>query len=143
MDQTANDKERDSTFVFNPTGKVIGIIDDAGEVTAAVRDLTAAGFMAREIELLTNEEGAQWIDRTGEGSDVLVHIIGSTEKPQHYYDAPGIVRRIEQALKGSHYGIGVGANDSEQRERVRDILKSHGGHFINYYGYWTAESLEP
>ena len=62
MDQAANDKEATSAFAFNPTGKVIGIIDDAGEAAAALRDLTAAGFTADEIELLTDEEGAQRIE---------------------------------------------------------------------------------
>lgn len=143
MDQAANDKEATSAFAFNPTGKVIGIIDDAGGAAAALRDLTAGGFTADEIELLTDEEGAQRIELPGDASDVSVHIIRSTQKPQEYYDAPGLVRKIEQELKGSHYGIGVGTKDNEARGRVRDILKSHGGHFINYYGHWTAESLEP
>jgi hypothetical protein len=143
MEETTGDRESTSDFIFNPTGKVIGIIDDPGEAAAALRDLAAAGFTAKEIELLTNEEGAQGIDLRGEESKVSVHIIGSTQKPQEYYDAPGIVRKIEQELKGSHYGIGVGAKDGEARGRVRDILKSHGGHFINFYGRWTAEALEP
>ena len=143
MEQTSGEGEANSKFIFNPTGKVIGIIDDAGDAEAALRDLRAAGFTAEEIELLTDEEGAQRIDLTGEGREVSVHIIRSTQQPQVYYDAPIIVSRIEQELKAGHYGIGVGAKDSEARERVRGILKSHGGHFINFYGQWAAEALEP
>ena len=109
----------------------------------ALRELRAAGFTAEEVELLTDEEGAQRIDLTGEGREVVVHIIRSTQQPQDYYDAPRIVRQIEQELKAGHYGIGVGANEREPRERVREILKSHNGHFINFYGQWAAEALEP
>jgi hypothetical protein len=142
MDQTS-DREANAKFVFNPTDKVIGIIDDAGDAQAALRDLKAAGCMAEQLELLTNEEGAQRIELTSEGPEASVHIIGSTQKPQAYYDAPGLVAQIEQELKAGHYGIGVGSTDSEARERARKILKSHGGHFINFYGRWAAEALEP
>ena len=142
MDQ-ASDRGANSKFVFNPTDKVIGIIDDAGDAQAALRDLRAAGFTAEQLELLTNEEGAQRIELTSEEREVPVHIIGSTQKPQAYYDAPGLIAQIEQELKAGHYGVGVGATDSEARERVRKILKSHGGHYINFYGTWAAEALEP
>ena len=142
MDQTS-DRRADSKFVFNPTDKVIGIIDDAGDAQAALRDLRGAGFRVEQLELLTNEEGAQRIELTGEEREVSVHIIGSSQKPQPYYDAPGLLKQIEQELKAGHYGIGIGPTDSEARERVHEILKSHGGHFINYYGRWMAEALEP
>lgn len=46
-------------------------------------------------------------------------------------------------MKAGHYSIGVGAKDGEARERVCEILKSHNGHFINFYGQWAAEALEP
>ena len=142
MDQTS-DRGANSKFIFNPTDKVIGIIDDAGDAQAALRDLRVAGFRMDQVELLTNEEGAQRIELTGEEREVSVHIIGSSQKPQAYYDVPGLVTQIEQELKAGHYGIGVGATDSEARERVRGILKSHGGHYINFYGKWAAEALEP
>jgi hypothetical protein len=143
MEQTPSDRGANSKFIFNPTNKVIGIIDDAGDAEAALRDLRLAGFTAGEVELLTDEKGAQRIDAIGEGREVLVHIIHSTQKPQDYYDAPKIVRQIEQELKAGHYGIGVAAKETEARERVRVILKSHNGHFINFYGQWAAEALEP
>ncbi|HEV2764882.1 MAG TPA: hypothetical protein VGV38_18010 [Pyrinomonadaceae bacterium] len=46
-------------------------------------------------------------------------------------------------MKAGHYGIGVRSKGGEARERVREILKSYGGHFINFYGPWAAEALEP
>lgn len=92
MEQTPSDRSANSAFTFDPTNKVIGLIDDAGDAKAALRDLRAAGFTADEIEALTSEEGAQRIDATGEEREVLVHIIRSTQKPQDYYDAPGLVR---------------------------------------------------
>jgi hypothetical protein len=142
MDQ-ASDRGATSKFVFNPAGKVIGIIDDAGDAQAALRELRGAGFSMAQLELLTNEEAAQRIELTDEEREMSVHIIGPTQKPQSFYDAPGLVARVEEELQAGHYGIGIGAADSEARERVRNILKFHGGHYINFYGTWAAEVLEP
>ena len=89
------------------------------------------------------EEGARRIDVAGEGQAASVHIVGSTQKPPAYYDAPVIVRRVEQELLAGHYFIGVTATAPEARDRALGILKSHGGHFINFYGRWAAEALEP
>lgn len=141
MEQTPSDRGANSKFIFNPTNRVIGIIDDGGDALLALRDLRAADFTAEEVELLTDEEGAQRIDLTGEGREVLVHIIRSTQQPQDYYDAPRIVRQIEQELKAGHFGIGVTAKEPEAREKAREILKSHNGHFINFYGQWAAEAM--
>lgn len=143
MEQTPSDRGANAKFIFNPTNKVIGIIDDADDAKAALSDLRTAGFTVEELELLTNEEGAQRIDLSGEEREVPVHIIGSAQQPQQYYDAPKIASQIEQELKAGHYGIGVGEKDREAREKVREILKSHNGHFINFYGRWAAEALEP
>ena len=138
-----SDRSANSEFTFDPTNKVVGIVDDAGDANAALRDLGAAGFTPNEIEVLTGEEGAQRIDVTDEGHEVIVHVVRSTQKPPAYYDAPVIVSRVEQEILAGHYVIGVAAKESEARERALDILKSHGGHFINFYGRWAAEALEP
>lgn len=137
------DRSANSEFTFDPTNKVVGIITDPDDARAALRDLRAAGFTSDELEVLTGEEGAQRIDLTGVGHDASVHIVRSTQKPPTFYDAPVIVKRVEQELLAGHYFIGVSAKEPEARESALDILKSHGGHFINFYGRWAAEALEP
>ncbi len=77
---------------------------------------------------------------TGEEHGRLARIIRWLQKfgdmePEH-------VRRHEQELLAGHYGIGVTAKEPEAREKVREILKSHNGHFINFYGEWVIEALE-
>jgi hypothetical protein len=129
-----------SEFTFDPTNKVVGVIDDARDVEGALRDLTAAGFQVKEVELLMDEEGQQRINLSDE---VLVHIFRSTQKVPAYYDAPGLLERIQKELLEGHYLIGVYAKEPASRERVREILKSDGGHFINFYGRWAAEALDP
>jgi hypothetical protein len=144
MEQTPQ-RRPNSEFTFDPTNKVVGSIDAAADAKDAMRDLTAAGFAASEVELLTDQEGAARIGMSGEGHEgmVHVHIFDSTQKVPAFYDSPVIVRRVEEELRASHYLVGVVAKDEEGRERAREILKSHGGHFINFYGRFAAEGLEP
>ncbi len=132
-----------SEFNFDPTNKVIGIIDSADSAKAALHDLTTAGFSAEGLHLLMDAEGARRIGATSEGHEVAVHIFRPTQKVPSFYDAPIIARRIEQELQAGHYVVGVTAKFAEAKERACEILKSHRGHFINFYGQWAAESLEP
>ncbi|MDQ3802550.1 MAG: hypothetical protein M3416_01670 [Acidobacteriota bacterium] len=145
MGQTPSDaggRHDDSDFIFYPTNKVVGIVDDPGDAKAALRDLRAAGFTVDEIEVLTGEEGAHRIDMTGEGHGPLARGVRALQKLLGDYE-PAHVRRHEQEFLAGHYGIGVTAKDQEAREKVREILKSHNGHFINFYGVWAMEVLEP
>ncbi len=143
MEHTPSYSNADAGFKFVPFKKVIGIIDNPADAGAAIRDLRAAGFAADEIEVLTGEAGARSIDVTSEGGKALLHILPPTVKLRHHFDAPGIVGRIEEALRAGRYGVAVPAGEPEGRERARAILKSHGGHFINFYGPLAAESLDP
>jgi len=138
-------RSANSEFTFDPTNKVVGSINAAADAKDAMRDLTAAGFAVSEVELLTDEEGAARIGMSGERHEgmVHVHVFDSNQKVPAFYDAPVIARRVEQELRASHFLIGVVAKDEEARERAREILKSHGGHFINFYGRLAAEGLDP
>ena len=118
------------------------MISEPGDARAALRDLKAAGFPADEVEVLTGEGGAHRIDVTGEDHGPLARFVRSFQKLLGDYE-PVHVRRHEQEFLAGHFGIGVTAKDAEAREKVREILKSHGGHFINFYGRWAMEVLEP
>jgi hypothetical protein len=143
MKQTPVDSTSGSDFTFDPTDKVVGIIDDANDVKDALRDLTAAGFTTQELELLTDEAGAGRIDLSDAEHEVLVHIFRSTQKLPAFYDAPGLLKRIKQELVEGHYFVAVSPDDATSRERAHEILKAHRGHFINFYGRWAAQGLEP
>ena len=135
--------DKSTEFTFVPTNKVVGIMDEAGDTKAALDDLRGAGFTSDEVELVTDDEGTKRIELS-DAEPVSVHIFRSTQKPPSYYDAPGLLDRIEHELLAGHYIVGVAVGkDEETRARVRDILKSHRGHFINFYGRWAAQVLEP
>jgi CheY-like chemotaxis protein len=136
------EKNKASDFIAYPTNKVVGFIDDPGDAQAALSDLRAAGFTADEIEVLVGEEGAQRIDVDGGEHGVLAHMVRSILKALGDYEIPH-AKRHEQELLAGHFGIGVTAKQEDRRKKARGILKSHNGHFINFYGTWTMENLEP
>ena len=139
----ASEKQRqqNSDFIPYPTNKVVGIIDDVGDAQAALRGLKTAGFAAAQIRVLTGEEGAHRIDVKGDEHGRLAQIVRSTQKllgDDEIQDAA----RYEQELFAGHFGIGVVVHDEEDRDKVRQILKAHHGHFINFYGRWTMENMD-
>ena len=112
------------------------------DAQATLRDLKTAGLTAAQIRVLTGEEGAHRIDVEGDEHGPLAHIVRSTQKllgDDEIQDAA----RYEKDLLADHFGIGVVANDEEDRDKVRHILKAHHGHFINFYGRWAIENLHP
>ena len=109
-------RSANSELTFDPTNKIVGSIADPGDAKAALRDIRAAGLTADEIEVLMGEGGARRIDLTGEGHGASVHTVRSTQKPPAYYDAPVIVRRVEQELLAGHYFVGVAAKEPGARD---------------------------
>ena|SRR5690242_14538934 len=140
MERIPSDTGSQPEFTFDPTNKVVGVVDNDGDAEATLIDFRNAGFAGDQLELLTNEEGARRVDVS---SEVRVHVVDLTQRVPAFYDAPVIVRRIEEELRAGHHLIGVLAKDADARKQARKILKSHGGHFINFYGRWAAESLDP
>ena len=135
----ANDK---SDFIPYPTDRVVGIIDDAGDVQGALCDLKSAGFGPDDIRLLTGEAGARRIDIKGDEHGPLAHVVRSVQEVLGSYEIEHLTR-YEQELLAGHFGIGVIAHDVQGQDKVRQILKAHHGHFINYYSRWVVEYLEP
>ena len=140
MEKTPTAKHDNSDFIFYPTNKVVGIIDDPSDCKAALHDLRDAGFTASDIEVLTGEEGAHRIDPTGKEHGLLARFVRFLDKAGDV-DSDHI-KRHEQEMLAGHFGIGVSAKEPEAREKVLEILKSHNGHFINFYGEWTIEGME-
>ena len=81
------------------------------------------------------------IDAAGVKHGVFARIVRSTQYVLGDYEIEDATRH-EKELKAGHFGIGVSTHRKAEREKVRQILKVHRGHFINFYGRWTMERLE-
>jgi hypothetical protein len=70
MEGTPSENRGNSTFTFDPTNMVVGVIDKADATKDALRDLIAAGLSKKKIALLTDEEAARRISANDEWSEV-------------------------------------------------------------------------
>ena len=124
--------------LLNLTNRVMAVIDDAEHAQAAVETLERAGVPERELAALSGTEGARDIDAEGTYGGGVKHALRAlqrlTVEGQH-------LRRYEAELNRGHLVVDVAVHGRHKRDRVVQILRSHGAHFINAYGPWTIESV--
>ena len=122
----------------NLTNRVMAVIDDAESAQAAVETLERAGVPERELAALSGAEGAREIDSEGTHSGGVKHALRALQSltvEGHH------LRRYEAELARGQLVVSVAVHGPEKRDRVIQILRSHGAHFINAYGQWTIESV--
>ena len=137
--RTAVNEELESPPLF-PWDSVVGVVDSADAVDAAVCDLVDAGFPESGIHVLAGEAGERLIDRSGSKHGVLRRVARRLqslgEESQH-------TSRHIDALRAGGFVVIVPTKDDDRIERVDQVLKNHGGHFINYYTRMTTRALAP
>ena len=89
--------------------------------------------------MLCGQKGADRLDVTGEHHGFLARLYRFIEKfgdmeSENLHD-------YEQELRGGHFLLAVDVPNEEKRVPVVQILESHGGHRINFYGRWQVEGL--
>jgi hypothetical protein len=121
------------------TGQLFGVLDDPRQGPPALRALRHAGFDQDRLTLLRGEEGAARIDATGDRSlgarlRQLVSFTIADQMPDFAV--------YEAAVRDGRTVIAVKVADEAEQSIACDILKAHGGHFINRYGSWMTEELD-
>ena len=130
--------EKDN-FLRYPTNKVVGMVSTPEELHAAILELNKAGFGEDAISVLCGEEGADRLDLTGKNHGPLARLYRFTQKALHLEYKE--FREYSQDLLSGHFLIGVKAGDEHKRAQVLQILKSNGGHRINFFGRGYVEAL--
>jgi hypothetical protein len=136
MELTSNKSDE---FISYPTNRVVGTIDDAGAAQAVVETLLETGFDTEGIEVLYGEEGMRRLDPTGEEHGLLARFQRAAVQ---WNEEDKYLRQHVKDIRAGHFVIMVLAKEPEKREKVREILKSHGGHFIKFFGNWAIRSLD-
>ena len=131
---------RSSRAVGYPTNRLLAVIDDAADAAAALAELKAAGFPDRDLEILRGEEGADRMDGTGEVSGWL----GRLRRAFDFTLMDQLVdfATYETALRDSRAVVMVHVHGEEPKAQALEILKRHGGHFMNYYGRFATEEMD-
>ncbi len=122
------------------TSKIIAIFDLEESANNAYKDLLDDGFTAETAETFCGYLGKLELDVKGEHHGIIENI---KRKLHHFMLAEGLqMDTYSKALNAGNCVIQVNT-DSRNWEKARDILKNNGGHFINFYGLFTTEVLEP
>lgn len=128
-------EEKSSKFYTYPSHKVLGVFDRTESAKNAVEDLKNNGFHENEIEVISN---AEQIDFSGEEHGFWGRIVRSF---QHFSSEGRYLERYEQELKKGHFLLIVLAKSAEIKEKVKEILQSHGGHSLTFFGNWLIEGI--
>jgi hypothetical protein len=123
-----------------PTNRLLAVIDDPAEAAAAMAELASRGIAPRDLDLLRGEEGADRVDGTGEVSGWL----GRLRRAFDFTLMDQLVdfAAYERALRDGRAVVMVHVHGDAPKETIRQTIKRHGGHFINYYGRFATEELD-
>jgi hypothetical protein len=128
-------------FLNYPTNRMVGVFADWSHARAVIDQLSREGFTKDQIGVLYGPEGARRLDASGERHGLLAQISRFFQKFADMDDKH--TQRHEQELLAGHVLVSVDAADESTRDHVREVMKSNNGYFINYYGKWFVENLEP
>ena len=124
-----------------PTGRLMGVIDDPAEAAAAMAELRAVGIAMDDLELLRGAEGADRIDGTGGAGGAA----GRVRRAIDFTLMDQLVDFVayERALRDGRVVVLVRARDDRRKAAAVTVLRGRGGHFLNYFGRFATEEIDP
>ena len=133
-----NPDPHDEGYVYQPTHAVTGDFPAGVDVQAVQRELADAGFAAEQVQVFQGEAGAAQLDFKGERHGGWVQFRRAIERL--IADETTVFDRAEELLRSG--GVVVAAftgGDAALKDRAVDVLKSHGGQPVRYWGEWTVD----
>ncbi len=132
---------RDQGFIGYPTNRLLAAFRDPTHAAAAAAELAQSVVTTRDVAILRGDEGARRFDGTGAAHGPLGRLqraVSFTTSDQ----APDMAW-YEAAIRNGGAVLMVRVRGDEQKTKAREIVRRHGGHFINYYGRLATEELVP
>jgi hypothetical protein len=124
-----------------PEDHVLSIVDTVDDVHAAVAALTGGGFLRSEITLLHGPAAADRLGattgRTGL-ADLAMRLVASIGLPN---DETNVKDAYEKALRDGKFVVLVAAPTEERKALAGQVLRAHGGRFINFMGHFLIEDM--
>lgn len=113
-------------------GKIVAAIEPA-EVDAVVKELTSAGFVSAEIDVIGAADVADTespLDRPGFGGFMgrLLMSMGADLRA---------LERMQEEIADGHVLVVVPVTGEDTKNQFLDVLSHHGGHSMMYFGRWT------
>ncbi|MDQ3763982.1 MAG: hypothetical protein M3460_20980 [Actinomycetota bacterium] len=133
-------RRNEPRFYRYPMRRVAAIIDDSASLEVTLKDLETAGIDVSAVNVLSGEEGARLLDRTGVAHGLRGRLLRLAQWTASEYDA---LAAHEKALINGRHVLYVPVNGSDQRQRVVDIIRDHGGYWIIHFKRWVIERIPP
>jgi hypothetical protein len=124
-----------------PLNHVISIMPTEKEAIAAFDSLIAHGFLESEVSLGSGPELADRIRATSGRSGLVGRILEVLDRFGAGGDEIDDRHEYEQALRDGAVTLLVLAPTEKRKLRAAEILRLHGGHFINFFGKLDIEQL--
>jgi hypothetical protein len=136
MSQEPQRNER--RFYRYPSKRIAAIIDDDQSLDKALHDLAEGDVNLGDVNVLTGPEGVRLLDRRGVRRGLPSRLLRIAQLTAYEGTALDV---HEHALKEGHHIIYVPARGDQQIQKVVDILRRAGGHYLLYFHRWTVEEL--
>jgi hypothetical protein len=131
---------RGRKYVKYPRGRLYAVLDEPGAASRAVDALVASGIDASRLEVLRGDVAADTLDGTG-----VRHGLGARVRRAVEFtlmdQAPDLAW-YEAAIRDGRSVVAVRVSAEPAVRSAVDVLRSVGGHFINYYGRFATEEFE-
>ena len=120
---------------------VLGIVDTPEAAQAARRALTSGGFLESEVALGCGMEWADRLRASSGRSGLIGGVLQALDRLGVRDDELEMKHEYEQAFRAGPCTVAVFAPTEERKRLATDILRQHGGHFINFLGHLTIERM--
>jgi hypothetical protein len=118
--------------------RVLAVIDDPGDVAAAIEDLVRDGYNRDDIVVLCGAEAAAGLEATDRGGGLLGGLYRYAERVLG--DEPEERERYARELAAGRFLIAVPA-DERRKTHVAEVLARHGAHDMEHFGRYHGEPL--
>ncbi|MDP9222609.1 MAG: general stress protein [Actinomycetota bacterium] len=122
-----------------PKHRVIGLMDDPDSVRQAMGDLIRAGFVEKDIYVLSGPEGAERLDVHGRHHGLMARIYRYLERTN---DTTEWLQCHHDYLARGGFGLSVSV-DRRTKLDATIILMRHGAHDTAYFAPSHWESMHP
>jgi hypothetical protein len=123
-----------------PTNTVIGVVEDAKAAEAIASKLEDMPLNEDSINILCDEAAAEQIEEYRNEHPIkarIDHVMTFMSNESELID------QYNQRLNNGELIVSAEVEDEEQAHEVADVMRQHGGHYINYFGTQVITTLEP
>jgi hypothetical protein len=118
--------------------RVIAVIDDPSQVTAAIQDLVREGYNQQDIVVLCGAEGAARLEAADRRPGPVGRLYRFAERVLG--EEPEERERYARELAAGRFLLAVPA-DERRKPHVAQVLARHGAHDMEHFGRYHGEPL--